>query len=200
MRRRRKRYPTRPAPQTAPKLSPPANPGATGSLPPSPRPKPRSSRILSLGRNLNRRSNTKANFFGVWERSRHTAKSSVLLGTESNKQLLHKTGGWTMPNRDRTGPAGTGEKSGGQKGSCPGARASRRPQDGKGKGKGQGKGGERTGKGRGKDGERTGKGRGKDGERERERAGTVEHSRQHNGYGREAHFTSAPHAANTHES
>ena len=45
-----------------------------------------------------------------------------------------------MPNKDGTGPAGKGAKSGGQKGNCVGAKPKRKPKDGSGKGKGKARG------------------------------------------------------------
>jgi len=54
-----------------------------------------------------------------------------------------------MPNKDGTGPAGKGAKSGGQKGNCAGAEPTRKPKDGSGQGKGKGQGqGQGKGKGR----------------------------------------------------
>lgn len=46
-----------------------------------------------------------------------------------------------MPNRDGTGPAGAGPRTGGQRGSCKGARPTSRPRDGRGRGMGNGRGG-----------------------------------------------------------
>ena len=45
-----------------------------------------------------------------------------------------------MPRRDGTGPAGKGPKTGGQRGSCVGAKVTRRPLDGRGRGMGKGAG------------------------------------------------------------
>jgi len=42
----------------------------------------------------------------------------------------------TMPNRDGTGPAGKGAKTGGQRGGCEGAKPRNLPRNGKGEGKG----------------------------------------------------------------
>jgi len=42
-----------------------------------------------------------------------------------------------MPNFDGTGPAGKGAKTGGQRGSCKGAKPRRRPFDGRGRGMGR---------------------------------------------------------------
>jgi len=41
-----------------------------------------------------------------------------------------------MPSRDKTGPAGKGPKTGGQRGGCEGATPVKRPLDGRGEGKG----------------------------------------------------------------
>ena len=41
-----------------------------------------------------------------------------------------------MPNRDGSGPAGKGPKTGGQRGSCKGAKPGPLPRDGRGKGQG----------------------------------------------------------------
>jgi hypothetical protein len=43
-----------------------------------------------------------------------------------------------MPNKDGTGKAGKGPKSGGQRGNCQGAKPTRKPQDGSGEEKGHG--------------------------------------------------------------
>ena len=45
-----------------------------------------------------------------------------------------------MPNRDGTGPAGKGPKTGGQKGDCEGVVPKTPPRDGRGLGRGQGRG------------------------------------------------------------
>lgn len=45
-----------------------------------------------------------------------------------------------MPRGDGTGPAGKGAKTGGQMGSCKGAKPKGRPRDGRGLGKGRGAG------------------------------------------------------------
>ncbi|NLY00200.1 MAG: DUF5320 domain-containing protein [Rhodopirellula sp.] len=45
-----------------------------------------------------------------------------------------------MPNRDGTGPAGKGAKSGGQRGNCAKTKPTRKPKDGSGQGKGKGRG------------------------------------------------------------
>jgi hypothetical protein len=45
-----------------------------------------------------------------------------------------------MPNYDGTGPGGKGAKTGGQRGTCPGARPRRRPRNGRGLGMGRGRG------------------------------------------------------------
>ena len=42
-----------------------------------------------------------------------------------------------MPEKDGTGPAGKGAKSGGQSGNCAGAKPTRKPKDGSGQGKGK---------------------------------------------------------------
>ena len=42
-----------------------------------------------------------------------------------------------MPNRDGTGPAGKGSKTGGQRGNCKGASPRKYPRDGRGEGKGR---------------------------------------------------------------
>ena len=41
-----------------------------------------------------------------------------------------------MPRRDSTGPNGNGPRTGGQRGSCPGATPRKRPLDGRGAGRG----------------------------------------------------------------
>lgn len=51
-----------------------------------------------------------------------------------------------MPNRDGTGPAGKGPKTGGQRGNCPGAKPRPKPKDGRGMGMGRGKGRKNRGK------------------------------------------------------
>lgn len=43
-----------------------------------------------------------------------------------------------MPNFDKTGPAGQGAKTGGQRGKCEDAKAKDKPYDGRGKGMGKG--------------------------------------------------------------
>ena len=45
-----------------------------------------------------------------------------------------------MPRRDGTGPMGKGAKTGGQRGSCKGAKPKRFPMDGRGGGRGYGRG------------------------------------------------------------
>lgn len=46
-----------------------------------------------------------------------------------------------MPRRNGTGPAGQGPKTGGQRGTCPGAVVKPYPRDGRGQGQGTGRGG-----------------------------------------------------------
>lgn len=45
-----------------------------------------------------------------------------------------------MPNRDGTGPAGLGPRTGGQRGWCSGATPRPYPRNGKGRGRGRGRG------------------------------------------------------------
>lgn len=52
-----------------------------------------------------------------------------------------------MPNKDGTGPAGKGAKSGGQQGNCAEAKPTRKPKDGRGKEEGKTQGKERRGGG-----------------------------------------------------